>query len=81
MNSKFNGKLEASGRACLRDKETRDLIAVYPYKVTGTDEEIEKQVRYWFYQRDCGAEERMSRYIVDTLGPIELKNSKDKFLD
>lgn len=33
MGSKLNGKLEASGRAGLRDKETKDLIAVYPYKV------------------------------------------------
>jgi hypothetical protein len=81
MNSKLHGKLEASGRAGLRDIETRDLIAVYPYKVTGTDEEIEEKVKYWFYQRDCSAEERLNRYFVDTLGPMEIKNSKEKFLD
>jgi hypothetical protein len=81
MNSKLHGKLEASGRAGLRDKETKDLIAVYPYKVTGTDKEIEEKVRYWFYQRDCSAEEQLGRYYVDTLAPIELKNSQEKFLD
>ena len=81
MQSKLNGKLEASGRAGLRDRETKDLIAVYPHKVQGTDKEIEQQVKYWFYQKNCEAEEQLGNYYVDTLSPMELKNSQEKFVD
>ena len=81
MQSKLKGKFEAAGRAGLRDKETKALIRVYPYKVEGTDQEIEEKVKFWFYQKDCGAEDQLGNYFVDTLTPVELKNSKEKFVE
>ena len=81
MGSKLKGKLEASGRAGIRDKRSDELIAVYPHKVTGTDQEIEDKVKYWFYQRNCEAENQLENYYIDTLTPLELKNSQEKFED
>jgi hypothetical protein len=81
MESKLHGKLEASGRVCLRDKESRALIRAYPYKVQGTDEEIEDKVKFWFYQSSCDAESKLENYFVDTLSVTELKNSEEKFID
>jgi len=78
---KFLGKFEAAGRVGLRDNETGELIRVYPYKVEGTDAEIEAKVRGWYYQMGCEAENKMENYSVDTLSPGELKNAQEKFLD
>ena len=59
MGSKLAGKFEAAGRAGIRDKETEELVAVYPYKVNGTDQEIERKVHNWFFLRiNAGFENR-----------------------
>lgn len=81
MESKKSGKLEATGRVGLRDKGTGDIIAAYPHKAFGTDKEIEDKVKYWFYQRNCEAEQALERYYVDTLSPTEIRNSLEKFVD
>lgn len=78
---KFEGKLEAVGRVGLRDNETKELIAVYPYKAIGTDSEIEEKVKFWFYQRGCEAENELLDYHVDSLNPAEIKNALEKFRD
>ena len=46
-------------RIGLREKETNRLITAYPYNVAGTDEEIIKRVRDWFYQTSCSAEDQL----------------------
>ncbi len=81
MGSKLAGKFEAAGRAGIRDKETEELVAVYPYKVNGTDQEIERKVHNWFYERNNDKCIEVANYYVDTLNPIELKNAQEKFLD
>lgn len=81
MGSKFAGKLEAAGRAGVRDKETDELVAVYPYKVNGTDQEIKNQVHHWFYERNSDKCIEVANYYVDTMTPMELKHAQEKFLD
>ncbi|NLK72652.1 MAG: hypothetical protein GX285_06520 [Clostridiales bacterium] len=81
MGSKLSGKFEAAGRAGVRDKENDKLVAVYPYKVWGTDQEIKKKVKDWFYERNSDKCIDVENYYVDVLNPVELKNAKEKFID
>jgi len=60
----------------IRNIETEELIAVYPHKPEGTDAEIEKAVRDWFYEQDCGSEEKMRDKVVEPLTEAELKSLK-----
>jgi hypothetical protein len=59
----------------LRDMETNRLIAVYPYKIEGSDEEIEDKVKFWFYQQSCSAEDKLRNSYVDALTPDEIKST------
>lgn len=59
----------------LRDKETNRLIAVYPYKIEGSDKEIEDKVKFWFYQSSCSAEDQLRNSFVDVVAPDETKSS------
>lgn len=68
------GKLEEAKRVGLRDKETEKLIAVYPGKPIGTDDEITKVVKDWYYQQSCGAEEKLRHAYVDSLTEQEIKS-------
>ena len=68
------GKFERFEKVGLRDKETKALIAVYPKKPEGTDEQIESDVKYWYYQKNCGAEEELKGLFVDHLTEHELKS-------
>lgn len=68
------GRLEKAERVGLRDKQTGELIAVYPEKISGTDNEIEDKVKFWYYQQSCSAENILERSRVDTLNETELKN-------
>lgn len=56
----------------IRDKDTNRLIVAYPEKVSGTDEEIENKVKFWYYQKDCGAEHRLEHYKVGNLTSREI---------
>lgn len=58
----------------LRELGTNKLITVYPEKVQRLTEEIEDKVKTWYYQKDCGAEERLRNYFVDALSETEIKN-------
>lgn len=60
-------------RVGLRDKETGDLIAVFPDKVTGNMDTVKKEVFDWYYKTSCSAEEIMRNCIVDDLSEHELK--------
>ncbi|MHB8130184.1 MAG: hypothetical protein ACYDEX_14420 [Mobilitalea sp.] len=70
--SKFEG-VEKIG---LRDKDTKKIIVVYPYKPEGTDAEIDKAVRDWYYSQHCAAEEKMRNAYVDLLTEDEIKAYK-----
>jgi hypothetical protein len=59
----------------LRDMKTNRLIAVYPYKIEGSDEEIEDKVKFWFYQQSCSAEDKLRNSYVDALTPDEIKST------
>ncbi|MBC3888585.1 hypothetical protein GH810_09720 [Acetobacterium paludosum] len=65
--------LKDAKRVGLRNIETEELIAVYPHKPVGTDEEIEKAVRDWYYEQDCAAEEKMRAAVVEPLTTAELE--------
>ncbi len=68
------GRFESAERVGLRDKQTGKLIAVYPEKLSGTDEEIENKVKFWYYQQSCSAENELEGSRIDTLNETELKN-------
>jgi len=60
----------------LRDNETKKIIAVYPFKAEGTDEEITKIVRDWYYNQSCGAEDRLLNTFVDVLTESEIQSRR-----
>jgi len=68
--NKFNG----AEKLAIRNKETGKLIAVYPKKVEGTDEEISKTVKDWYYTKHCSAEDELLTAYVDLLTENELKD-------
>ena len=70
------GKFESAEKIGLRDKETDKLLAVYPYKAEGTDAEINKIVRDWYYQQSCAAEDQLLTAYTDVLTDHEIKSRK-----
>lgn len=68
------GKLEDAKVIGIRGKETNKIIAIYPEKVKGTDKEIEKTVRDWYYQQHCSAEDELLLSFVDVLTEEEIKS-------
>ena len=70
------GKLENAEKVGLRDKTTKELIAVYPFQVSGSDAEINKTVRDWYYNQSCAAEDRLLTSFVDVLTEQEIKSRK-----
>jgi len=69
-------KFENAEMLGLRDKSTNKLIAVYPQKATGTDAEIEKIVKDWYYMQNCSAENKLKSSYVDILTEEEIKSYK-----
>jgi hypothetical protein len=69
-------KLAGLEKIGLRDKLTKKLLAVYPFKATGTDEEISEAVRDWYYKQSCAAEDQLLTAYVDGLTEAELKTHK-----
>ncbi len=63
-------------RVGLRNKETRELIAVFPGNVSGTLHDVQKEVFDWYYRTSCSAEEILRECIVDDLSENELKSLK-----
>lgn len=70
------GKFESIEKIGLRDKDTKKLIAVYPQKAEGTDSEIEKKVKDWYYTTSCSAEDILLNAYVDAVTENELKSNK-----
>lgn len=70
------GKYDRYELIGLRDKDSKELIAVYPKKPEGTDSQIEEDVKYWYYQKGCEAEEMLAGMYVDGLTEHELKSYK-----
>lgn len=67
------GRFEKAEKIGLRDKVTQKLIAVYPLKATGSDTEIDKSVRDWYYKQSCQAEDELLNAFVDVLTEQEIK--------
>lgn len=61
-------------RVGLRNKETKKLISVYPHEAEGSDKEIDKKVRDWFYKQACGNDDILLRAYVDTLTEDEIRS-------
>ncbi len=70
------GKFDGNEKIGLRNKNTGKLIAVYPSKAQGTDEEIIKTVKDWYYAQNCSAEEELRTAYVDLLTETEAKSNK-----
>ena len=68
------GKFEGAKKVGLRTKETNKIIAVYPEEFSGSDEEIKKTVKDWYYQQSCGAEDELLESFVDVLTEEEIKD-------
>ncbi len=71
-------KFDLRSRIGLRDKETKEIVAVYPDPIVGTDKEIEDKVKFWFYQQNCAAEDKLKDYYVDNLTENEEKRYNQK---
>jgi len=70
MTQRFEGSVIVG----LRHKDTSELVAVYPEPLEGNDREIEEKVKFWYYQQNCEAEDKLTQLYVDTLTERELKN-------
>jgi hypothetical protein len=56
----------------LKDNDTKKVIAVYPQKAEGTDDQIEKSVKDWYYATSCSAEDILTNAFVDKISKDEL---------
>lgn len=54
-------------KVVLKDKVTEKTIAVYPFNIEGSQEEIEKKVFDWYYAQGCSNEDELPRLFVDIL--------------
>lgn len=70
------GKFQGDFKIGLRDNATKELIAVYPEKAKGTDAEIEKSVKDWYYKTSCAAEDILLNSYVDILTAEEVHKYK-----
>ncbi|MHC1759203.1 MAG: hypothetical protein AB9917_06805 [Negativicutes bacterium] len=68
------GQFENAEKIGLRDKVSKKLLAIYPFKVAGSDADIEKVVRDWYYQQNCAAEDQLLTAFVDVLTELEIKS-------
>ncbi len=66
-------RLEGVPRIGLKDKDTKKVIAVYPKKAEGTDDQIEKSVKDWYYTTSCSAEDILANSFVDKISKDDLK--------
>lgn len=66
-------RFENAKKVGLRDKQTEKIVAVYPNSFEGSEEEIIKAVKDWFYSTSCGAEDALLTLYVDALTENEIK--------
>ncbi|WP_244648247.1 hypothetical protein [Ruminiclostridium herbifermentans] len=71
--NKIMRKFEGTQRIGLKDKDTKKVIAVYPKKPEGTDAQVEKSVKDWYYTTSCSAESVLENAFVDKISKDELK--------
>lgn len=57
----------------IRDKETDELVAVYPEAVQKVNSDVKKKVLDWYYMQDCSTSENIEKYYVDALTEKEIK--------
>lgn len=69
----MNNRFENVKKVGLRDKTTEKIVAMYPDKVEGTEEEIIKKVKDWFYNTSCAAEDMLKTLYVDALTDSEVR--------
>lgn len=67
-------KYEGAKKIGLRAKESNKIIGVYPEEIKGSDEEIEKAVKDWYYKQSCAAENELLLSFVDVLTEEEIKS-------
>lgn len=60
----------------LREKGSGNPVVIFPKKIIGTDAEIEEKVKFWFYQQDCSAEEKLKNLYVDILTAQDVESLK-----
>jgi hypothetical protein len=70
------GRFANATKIGLRDRSSKEIFAVYPYAVQGSDQEIEKIVRDWYYQKNCAAEDQLFNADVDVLTEGEIEYFK-----
>lgn len=68
------GRLNDAEKIGLRDRQSKKVVAVYPYKAEGSDKEIEEKVKFWFYQQSCSAEDQLKELFVDVIKNEENNN-------
>jgi hypothetical protein len=66
------GRFEGAKYVGLRDRNTKEVIAVYPKTVKGTDAQVEKSVMDWYYTTSCEAENILLNAYVDVIKKDEL---------
>lgn len=71
------GRYHSNENIGLRNIDTDELIAVYPQKIEGNDQEVEQKVKDWYYMQGCSAEETLRSSYVDILSEKEAINNKD----
>ncbi len=49
------------------DKDTKELIKIYPERVKGDFNEIKEAVMTWYYKQGCENEDKMRNYTVDII--------------
>lgn len=69
-------KYQNAANIGLRERGTGKPMALFPKKANGTDEEVEEQVKFWYYQQDCSAEENLKNLYVDLLSAEEAESLK-----
>lgn len=72
MGDDAMGRFE-NQRIGLREKGTNKLIIAYPYKINGTDEQVSRRVKNWYYQTNCCTTDHLLKIFVDFLDDEELK--------
>lgn len=70
------GRFNTFTNVGLRDRVTRNLIAVYPEEVCGSDEEVYDKVISWYKDQDYARNDEIRSYYVDTITDDEFKSMK-----
>lgn len=67
--TKFHGIVNLG----IRDKDTEELLVVYPQKLDADKTDAEKVILDWYYKQDCGTSENIENVFVDLVTEKELR--------